>query len=48
MLIVNGNFLAPFVRPVVVIGGDFFKIGFKGMIVNPPVKIENFRLIFID
>ena len=48
MLIVDGNLFAPLLCSVVVISTQLFKKRLKGMVVNPPVKIQNLWLIFIN
>ena len=48
MLVVDGDFLAPFDCAVVVIGAEFLKVWLECRVVDPCIKVEYRRLIFVD
>ena len=41
MLIVDCYLLAPLVGTVIVVSRKLFKVGLEGVILNPPVKVNN-------
>src|SRR5688572_33313600 len=48
MFIVNSYPTAPFLSPVVVISGKFLQIRLKNHLLDPPIKPDQLRLVFID
>ena len=48
MFVVDGDFLPPFLRPVVVVGAQGFQVGLEGAVVDPPVEIEDGGLQPVD
>lgn len=48
MFVINGSRSSPLSSPVVVIGGESFQIRLEYSILNPPVEIEDLRLILVN
>src|SRR5688572_13349493 len=48
MFIVNSYPTLPFLASIVIIGGKFLQVRFKNHLLDPPIKPDQLRLVFVD